>query len=293
VEIDAQHRPVVARARRRGTLLAGRALALGLLALAAVPAHGWGAAGHRIVGDVAEQLLDPHARTALAALAPGAGLGGLGLWLDEDKRELAQQQPGSERWHYDNRPACRESAPLAGYCGDGNCASAAYARYLAVLRDRQAAPAERAFALKVVVHVLADVHQPLHVADNGDRGANGIRVSLGRGRRSKTLHSAWDVDFVRRAQGEEPERAFASELVAAYAASRAQLDAGDFASWTAQSHRLARDYAYGRLPAFACGASATGVVHLSESYADGAARIVREQLARAGYRLAAVLNAAL
>ena len=176
---------------------------------------------------------------------------------------------------------------------DGNCASAAYARYLAVLRDRQAAPAERAFALKVVVHVLADVHQPLHVADHGDRGANDIRVSLGRGRRPKTLHSVWDVDFVRRAEGDEPEHAFASELVAAYGPARAAIEAGDFAAWTAESHRLARDYAYGRLPEFACGASTTGVVHLSESYADGAARVVREQLARAGYRLAAVLNATL
>ena len=284
---------MVAPARRPGTAGAGRALVLSLMALAAFKAHGWGAAGHRIVGEVAEQLLDAHARAALSALAPGTGLGELGLRLDEDRRELAQQQPGSGRWHYDNRPVCRDSAPLVEYCADGQCASAAYARSLAVLRDHKAPPAARAFALEVVVHVLADVHQPLHVADNGDRGGNGSQVSLGRGRRPKTLHSAWDVDFVRRAEGAAPERAFAVELVAAYGASQAAIDAGDFAAWSAESHRLARDYAYGRLPQFACGAGATGVVHLSERYADDAARVVRGQLARAGYRLAAVLNASL
>ncbi len=264
-----------------------------LLALPSLPAWGWGATGHRVVGALAESLLDAPTRARLEAVTGGQGLGELGLWLDENRDSLKLSLPGSERWHYDNRPDCGARVPLESYCADGACASAAYAKYRAILADHRSPAAERLFALRVVVHVLADIHQPLHAADNADRGGNRLEVSVGRRRHPKSLHAAWDIDFVKRAMhGERPE-GFVRELGADRERARARLEAGDFADWARESWQLAHDYAYGQLPGFACGVEEPRAERLPAEYSDGAARIVREQLARAGFRLAAELRATL
>ena len=274
-----------------------RALAaLALIALGALgspPAFGWGAEGHRLVGDVAESLLDARTRAALRALAGDESLAEIGLWLDREREELKASLPGSERWHYDNRPDCNERAPLKSYCADGACATAAFARYRAVLADHHAPAAERLFALRVVVHVLGDIHQPLHSADNDDRGGNGIEVGVGRRHRPKSLHAVWDVDFVKRAMHGMSEHAFADRLVAEHLATRATIAAGSFDDWARESFMLAHAYAYGQLPGFACGVAEPSREILPAAYADGAARIVQEQIARAGIRLARELAATL
>jgi hypothetical protein len=268
-------------------------LGLILVCLPPAPAWGWGAQGHRIVGDIAEQFLDARTRAEISRLAGDVSLAQLGLWLDEQRGRLSAAEPGSERWHYDNRPVCRPQATVDSYCADGNCASHAYREYLAVLRDRSAPVESRLFALRVVVHVLADVHQPLHAADNGDRGANQVLVRVGRRSRAKPLHAAWDVDFVKRAMRGAPEGAFAARLAAEHRGARSQIESGDLADWMQESYLLARDYAYGRLPGFVCGEAPRSVLQLPVEYSDGAADIVSEQLARAGIRLAAVLRATL
>jgi hypothetical protein len=275
---------------------AARLGALCLVVLCALPlarAAAFGAEGHRIVGLVAEEFLDAPARAELARLDGGESLATVGLWLDEHKGELRAELPGSDRWHYDNRPACAAQAPVASYCADGECASAAFAKYRAVLADRGAPPAARLLALRVVVHLVADVHQPLHVADNGDRGANRVEVLVGNRSRPKPLHAAWDVDFVRRAARGADAADFAARLAAEHRGASAALGRGSFGDWMQESYRLAQTVAYGRLPGFACGAPPGGVVRLPRAYSDEAAAIVREQLARAGIRLATLLNGTL
>jgi hypothetical protein len=284
--------PYFPRARARRAALALAALvALGLAPVA--PAGAWGAEGHRIVGLVAGRLLDARSRAALRSLAGDESLTDVGLWLDRERDRLKSEWPGSERWHYDNRPVCEPAVPLERYCADGDCAARAYARALAQLADRAAPRAARLDALRIVVHVLADLHQPLHAADHDDRGGNGVEVRVGRRGRPKPLHAAWDADFVKRAVRGESEAAFAERLVAEHRANLARLEAGDVAGWEQESYELARSYAYGRLPGFACDRPARGVIDLPPAYSDGAAEIVEERLARAGIRLAAVLRATL
>jgi hypothetical protein len=261
--------------------------------LPGAPAWGWGAQGHRIVGRVADELLDARTRTEVRRLAGDASLAELGLWMDEQRDRLRDAEPGSERWHYDNRPVCRSGVAVDAYCADGHCASHAYRQYLAVLRDRNAPAERRLFAFRVVVHLLADIHQPLHVADNDDRGANWVGIRVGRRSRAQSLHAAWDIDFVNRAMRGMPADAFAARLVAEHRGARARIEAGDLADWMQESYRLAHDYAYGRVPEFACGQTSRHAVKLPATYSDGAAEIVSEQLARAGIRLAAVLRAIL
>lgn len=284
----------------------GCLLGLWLLGLFASPlAAAWGAQGHRIVGDVAESLLEPVSRAEVRHLTGGQSLAEVATWMDEERPRLQHALPGSSAWHYEDRPVCPD--PGADACPSGNCASRAIARYRAILADRKASTADRLLALRVIVHLMGDVHQPLHMADNHDRGGNEVAIATDRrergfgrlprhataGRGGRSLHSVWDVDFVRRAVGRESETEFAADLLAEHARDLTRIESGTPEQWMAESHGLAEHVVYGRLPGFACGQTAAEPVVLTETYREAAIRTVREQLAAAGIRLAVVLRAAL
>lgn len=266
-------------------------------------ALGWGADGHRIVADVADDLLDAPTRQAVATLAGGETLADLSTWMDEERPRLAHALPGSAAWHYDDLPVC--PGVTTDTCRDGNCATAALTRYRAVLADRHASAADRLLALRIVVHLLGDIHQPLHAADNQDRGGNEVPVAGPMSslrdepdrrpsrRDRRNLHEVWDVELVREAARHQSPAAFAAVLVDEHRRDRARLEQGTVADWVAESHRIARDEVYGPLPGFACGRVAHGAITLDARYREAGARVVRERLAVAGIRLAAVLKQAL
>ena len=251
------------------------ALLVAAAAWAPVTAYAWGAQGHRIVGSIAEDLLDPPTRAALHDLAGQESLADLATWMDEERPRLSHSLPGSARWHYDDIPVCQASG--AQPCLRGDCASKALERYRAILAHRTADPEQRLLALRILVHVVGDIHQPMHAADDEDRG----------------LHSVWDVDFVRDAVGGESEKEFAADRVAEHARDLKRIEAGTFTTWIGESHAIARDFAYGQLPGFACGQRLNDPVMLSSRYRNEAPRIVTERLADAGIRLAAILRATL
>jgi hypothetical protein len=284
---------------RRGWI----AMLVAAAAWAPVTAYAWGAQGHRIVGSIAEDLLDPPTRAALHDLAGQESLADLATWMDEERPRLSHSLPGSARWHYDDIPVCQSSG--AKPCLRGDCASKALERYRAILANRRADPEQRLLALRILVHVVGDIHQPMHAADDEDRGGNEVEVVLSAKSRSHqrsyahghghghSLHSVWDVDFVRDAVGGESEKEFAADRVAEHARDLKRIEAGSFTTWIGESHAIARDFAYGQLPGFACGQRLNDPVMLSSHYRNEAPRIVTERLADAGIRLAAILRATL
>jgi len=193
-------------------------------------------------------------------------------------------------------PICG-SEEKARYCPDGQCNTEQLKRLIGVLGDARAPPRERDEALKWVVHLVGDIHQPLHAADNGDHGGNLVPVALEgvHTRGSENLHRAWDNDLVqlvlhaRNRQQPPPD----IDALAAEASSLAQqVGQGSPESWSRESNNLARNVAY-HYPGFACNSRPAGVVVLDAAYLDDAELVVRERLLLAGARLAALLNRAL
>jgi hypothetical protein len=193
-------------------------------------------------------------------------------------------------------PVCG-AGDKARYCPDGQCNSAQLKRLVTVLSDAHAAARERDEALKWIVHLLGDIHQPLHAPDNADQGGNLVRVALEgvhtRGRAS--LHKVWDNDLVqlalhtRNRQRAPPD----SEALAAEAANLGrEVGQGTPESWAWESNNLARNVAY-RYPGFACNRVPPGIVVLDAAYLDDAELVVRERLLLAGARLATLLNSIL
>jgi hypothetical protein len=275
---------------------------LGLLLGASVGARAWGEPGHRITGLVAERLLTPQSRAGLRELMGNTDLGTMSVFMDRQKDALEQRVPGSREWHYDNRPVCDPQARRADYCPGGDCASVQITRHYQRLIDPRSSRDERRLAVHVLVHLVGDIHQPLHASDHGDGGGNGTKVSFRRadGRERRTnLHAAWDSDFVRAAFTTLDERRIAQSLVsqAGPAAIRA-MQKGAATQWIAESYAIAQDSAYGRLPGFACGGDggpsrfAAERLHLGPGYVTAATGLVRKQLLQAGVRIAHVLNRA-
>jgi hypothetical protein len=155
---------------------------VGLVILGSVAdAMAGGSKGHRIIGLIARELLLPETSAEIAAIMGTADLATFGLFLDENRDRLDVEVPGSRAWHYDNIPICGRKGH-SEYCPNGWCASTQIARHRDILADAQESKAHKQFAIWVLTHLIADIHQPLHAADRDDRGGNGIKVRLPWGR---------------------------------------------------------------------------------------------------------------
>ncbi len=138
----------------------------GSLLLASVAAHAWGYDGHRIAADVASGLLTQQARIRVGELLMGGSLADVASYMDDERRSLKHQIPGSDKWHYDNIPVCGK-ATAAAVCHNGDCATARIDQLSKLLADRKTDQATRVFAVKALVHLIADIHQPFHAANSG------------------------------------------------------------------------------------------------------------------------------
>jgi hypothetical protein len=256
-----------------------------------------------MVGDIAEHYLNAKAKSRVLGLleadrlADGQPsgrrtLGEVASWADEIKDFEWGKRRSS--WHYDDVPLC-EAAEYSKYCKNGRCASAQLAREIEILANERARPGQRNEALKWVVHLLGDLHQPLHAANRGDRGGNRVQVSFFGERDnppygSLNLHAVWDVSMVRRLIA---DRGGESAIVSAPIAdgTRDAWGRGSISDWAVESHRIARDTVYPLLPVEAsCSKKIVEVVAIGQAYYAKAAPVIEIQIRKAGVRLAQMLN---
>lgn len=172
-----------------------RNITLGVTVLVAIsqpiPALAWGAQGHQVVAKLAQSQLSAPARREvdrLLALEPGETLASISTWADE------RRNPTTAAWHYLNFPRDSCTYDKERDCPDGQCVVGAIEKQTAVLRSK--APDERRLAaLKYLVHMVADVHQPLHGGYRDDKGGNTYQVhAFGRG---SNLHALWDSGLIK------------------------------------------------------------------------------------------------
>jgi hypothetical protein len=200
--------------------------------------------------------------------------------------------PGSDRWHYDNRPVCNPDARYLDYCRKGDCASTQIDRQFRVLLEDRRPRAEALMAARFMIHIVGDIHQPLHAAENADKGANDIVVRLPGEAQDRKLHSVWDSTLVRRGLEGQPEEAYAKALLERFRQEIPSWQKGRVRQWMRESSALSRWNVYGPLAGFACGQSSPGRVELDEAYLRSAQDIVPGQLVRAGARIAWMLERA-
>jgi hypothetical protein len=237
-------------------------------------------------------------------------------WADDIRRV----RPQTALWHFIDIPRGAHRGNLAHYCPPSTgCVVSALESQIRVLKDPRASAKDRANALRFVIHFVGDMHQPLHDVTNDDLGGNCVPVEFFGQPPHETsaqfesfrpnLHGIWDAGIIDRFDHGESSRQLARDLDRKFRARIAVWEKQpiNFAAWVWETHALADSVAYGKLPRAIPVArprpvsSCAGDHHVSERmlryhevlgarYEAAAAPIVQRQLAKAGARLAAVLN---
>ena len=172
----------------RISIFAAFAAAGGLLP---APALAWGKTGHRVVAAIADTELSGLARAQIEQiLGPGESLDEAANWPDEMRSAPGEfWQKTATPWHYVTlNGTVYDHAPPEGD------ALEALDRFTKTLQNPNASRADKQLALRFVVHLVGDLHQPLHVGKCCDKGGNDVKVSwFGK---PTNLHAVWDSQLV-------------------------------------------------------------------------------------------------
>ena len=172
---------------RSKLLLAAAAAAL----LAPSPALAWGKTGHRVVAAIADTQLSGLARAHIREILNGGeSLDEAANWPDEMRSAPdAFWQKTATPWHYVTLDGITyDHAPPQGD------ALEALDRFTKTLKDPKASLADKQLALRFIVHLVGDLHQPLHVGKCCDKGGNDVKVSFFG--KPTNLHAVWDSALV-------------------------------------------------------------------------------------------------
>ena len=235
-----------------------------------------------IIAEIAQRRLDPVALRRVEDLLGGkVSLASIANLADT----IAATRPETRNWHFVNIPVGATAYDPDRDCAAtprGDCIVKAIARFRAILSDPRKPKAERAEALVFLVHLVGDIHQPLHCADrNHDGGASTLKVTFFG--TPMSLHLVWDVGLIEKVTYDWGD--YVDHLERDWLATRdvAQLARGEPVDWAWASHQAAVAVAYA-LPED---------LNLGDGYFQHSRATVDQQLALAGIRLARVLNEAL
>jgi phage tail protein X len=275
-------------------------IALALI-FAPTPALAWWEYGHETVATIAWLKASPHTRAEIDRLlrqarlldtptCPARTIEQASVWPDCIKT-LGERFSYASPWHYQNVDVCRPF-DQASACRDGNCISAQIERNMRLLANRQLPVRERIFALAFVVHLLGDLHQPMHAGDRGDLGGNRLAMSYGLIAGRTNLHTIWDGYLADRgiSQSAGGPRGILSELNPEQLAT---MRTGTVTDWARESWQVSHDFAYATALADPCGPSPPPERPvMSEETTRRLVPVVRQQVARGGLRLARLLDEA-
>lgn len=153
-------------------------------------AFAWGPTGHRVVGEIAEKRLNFRVKKKLNSLLDGHSLARVSNWPDKIKSE-PEKYSHTFRWHYTDWPLSSQQ-----YDFENNSGSliSSINKMIEQMKNKKLPKGDRAFAIKFLVHLIGDLHQPLHVGNGKDRGGNDCKVIFHD--EKVNLHSLWDSKMI-------------------------------------------------------------------------------------------------
>ncbi len=232
----------------------------------------WGKTGHRVTGHIAENHLTGKAKRALKDLLDGHSLAFVSTFADEIKADRTYSKFSA--WHYVNYPLnMRYEDSVKSKFGD---LITAIEECSSIVKDKNSSREDRVFYLKMLVHLIGDLHQPMHASRAEDKGGNDIQLQwFGEG---TNLHRVWDKNLILSYGMTYTE--LANELNQVSRKERKKIQEGTIYDWVDESHTL-------------CGELYESVKvgeKLGYQYGYKYNDVLFKQLQRGGLRLAKVLN---
>ncbi|WP_431128770.1 S1/P1 nuclease [Flagellimonas flava] len=232
----------------------------------------WGKTGHRVTGHIAQNHLNGKAKRALKDLLDGHSLAYVSTFADEIKAD--RKYSGYFAWHFVNYPLGTryEDSEKSKYgdiiTGIEEC--------IRIIKNKENSKKTRSFHLKMLVHLIGDLHQPMHASRAEDKGGNSIQVQwFGEG---SNLHRVWDKNLIESYGMTYTE--LATELDHLSRKERKKVQEGTIYDWVEESHEICADI---------YDSAKTGD-KLGYQYGYKYNEVLFQQLQRGGFRLAKVLN---
>jgi hypothetical protein len=243
---------------------------LAFLVLSSLSVFGWGVTGHRVTGHIAEKYLSKKAKAAIQQILGQQSLAMASTWMDEVRSDSTYNHTSTWHWvtvHDGMTYEQMEKNPTGDII-------MTLERIIAELKSKKLSPQEEAEHVKMLIHLVGDIHQPLHVGGGDDSGGNRVRVTwFGK---NTNLHAVWDSEMIDDTKLSYTE--LAESLFKPDASQRKVLQSSTVRDWARESMGY-RKQVY-----------AIGEGKLSYPYPFKNFYIVRERLLQAGVRLAGVLN---
>jgi len=232
----------------------------------------WGATGHRTIGKIAQDYLKGKTKRAISELLDGQSLALVSTFGDDIKSDKRYNE--FYTWHYVNMPfGVKYEDSKKNPTGD---LVTGIEMCKEVIKDENSTKEDKVFYLKMLVHLMGDLHQPMHIGRAEDKGGNTIQVQWFN--RGTNLHRVWDSDMINHYQMTYSELAENSDKI-----SKEQvkfLQKGTIVDWANETQTYA-------VKAYA---STNSGEKLGYRYMYDNFGLVRSQLQKGGIRLAKVLN---
>lgn len=237
-----------------------------------VNAYDWGKTGHRTTGEIAEKYLTKKAKEALNELLNGESLALISTYADEIKSDTLYRSYGP--WHYVNIPFDKtydthpknERGDIIK--GIESC--------IAIIKNPNSTEVERIFNVKLLVHLIGDLHQPLHTGLQEDKGGNDFQVRWFKD--GTNLHSVWDTKMIENYNMSYTE--LANTMPKLTKAQVKSIKKGTVLDWMEESRSITKD-----IYKTTSKGDKLGYRYMYTNF-----NTVRDQLQKGGIRLAAVLN---
>lgn len=236
----------------------------------------WGVNGHRICGEIAYSYLNPKAKLAIKKYLGEESLAMASNYADFIRSD--DKYKDTENWHYMDVDKAMTQLEMKTYL-EADTDVDAYTKIkflMGELKKKDLPAATQAFNFKMLIHLIEDIHQPMHTAHKADKGGNDIKV-MWFGKQT-SLHTLWDSELINFQQLSYTE--YAANINHSTAAQRATLQAAPISTWFSESNQLA-DKIYTNTKAGD---------NLSYNYNYQFIEPLNQQLLKGGIRLAGVLN---
>jgi hypothetical protein len=232
----------------------------------------WGQTGHRVTAEVAQNHLTENAQKQIDKMLNGMSMAVVSTYADEIKSERSFDK--YRPWHYANIPFEKDYSEIT-VKPEGDIVHA-IEHCIAVLKDENSSKEDKTFYLKLLIHFMGDLHQPLHLGLEEDRGANDIRVTWFN--ENSNLHRVWDSDMIDSYQMSYME--LTNNLPKLTAEEVQQIQEGSLLDWVEEIRVLTREVYK----------SANSNDRLGYRYMYDHFSTVKVQLQVGGLRLAKILN---
>lgn len=237
----------------------------------------WGVLGHRIVGEIAESYLTPKAKAEIKKILGNESVAIASNWADFIKSDTSYRYLNS--WHYINLNSGLSEEQIHAYL-HADTATDVYTKMkflVAELKKKNLSPDKKRMYLRLLIHFVGDIHQPLHVGRREDQGGNRVKVSWFN--TPTNLHAVWDESLVNFQQLSYTE--YTAAINFASLKQRKQWQQQPLSQWIAESYKLAQNV-YADIT--------EDNQRLSYEYNFKHIATVNSQLLKGGVRLAGLLN---